>query len=52
VSWIQVELDGVVTPATVNGSRIWRFEPQRNSLIFEQYQVGKTITVRVTEPCP
>lgn len=51
-SWIQVELDGVVTPAIVNGARIWRFEPQRNSLIFEEYQVGKTITVRVAEPCP
>lgn len=52
VSWIRVELDGVATPASVNGSRVWRFEPQRNSLIFEEYQVGKTITVRVTEPCP
>lgn len=51
-SWIRVELDGVATPPTVNGVRVWRYDLQRNSLIFEEYQVGKTITVRVTEPCP
>ncbi|MER2562247.1 MAG: hypothetical protein ABTQ32_16100 [Myxococcaceae bacterium] len=52
VSWIQVELDGVATPATMNGDLVWRFEKQRNSLIFEEYPVGKVITVRIVEPCP
>lgn len=52
-SWLIVDIDGRATPSVgANGAQVWQYDPQRKVVAFEEFHAGKTITIRVLQPCP